>query len=142
MSTPADENDYPGRRLGLPETGPGAVAGWGKRVLALVIDWVLSMLVASVFLGQAFREVGNAYAQLAPLVVFALEATLLTALLGGSAGQLLLGVTVRRLDGTALDPLRALGRTLLICLVIPPVIYNPDQRGLHDLAVDSITLRR
>jgi hypothetical protein len=110
--------------------------------LALVIDWVLSMLVASVFLGQAFREVGNAYAQLAPLVVFAFEATVLTWLLGGSAGQLLVGVTVRRLSGDQLDPARALLRTLLICLVIPPVIYNPDQRGLHDLAVDSIALRK
>jgi len=100
------------------------------------------MLVASVLLGQAFREVGNAYAQLAPLAVFALEVTVLTSLLGGSAGQLLVGVTVRRMDGSALDPMRALGRALLICLVIPPVIYNPDQRGLHDLAADSIALRR
>jgi hypothetical protein len=26
--------------------------------------------------------------------------------------------------------------------VVPPVIYNRDQQGLHDLAVDSIALRR
>jgi hypothetical protein len=25
--------------------------------------------------------------------------------------------------------------------VIPPVVYNRDQRGLHDLAADSVTVR-
>ena len=109
--------------------------------MALVIDWVLSMLAASAFYGQDVWG-GGGYAQWAPLSFFALEVTVLTALLGGSAGQLMVGVRVRRLDGSVLDPIRALGRTLLICLVIPPVIYNPDQRGLHDLAVDSIALRK
>ena len=142
MSLPAADDDYPGRRLGLPREGSGAVAGWGKRVLALVIDWVLSMLAASVFYGQDFWAGGDPLAPWAPLAVFALEATVLTALLGGSAGQLMVGVTVRRLDGSPLDPIRALARTLLICIVIPPVIYNTDQRGLHDLAVDSIALRK
>jgi hypothetical protein len=100
------------------------------------------MLAASAFYGQAVWGGGDAYAQWAPLLFFALEATVLTWLLGGSAGQLVLGVTVRRLSGEQLDPGRALLRTVLICLVIPPVIYNPDQRGLHDLAVDSIALRK
>jgi uncharacterized RDD family membrane protein YckC len=65
-----------------------------------------------------------------------------TTLLGGSAGQLITRIAVRRLHGGALDPWYALIRTLLICLVIPPVIYNGDQRGLHDLATDSIVVRR
>ena len=29
-----------------------------------------------------------------------------------------------------------------VLLVIPAVIYNHDQRGLHDLATDSIALKR
>jgi len=36
----------------------------------------------------------------------------------------------------------ALLRTLLICLVVPPVIYNRDRRGLHDLAAGTVTVRR
>jgi len=66
----------------------------------------------------------------------------LTVTLGGSAGQLVLRVQVRRVNGGRLDVWRAVVRTLLICLVIPPVIYNRDQRGLHDLAVDSVAVRR
>ncbi len=85
---------------------------------------------------------GRGTAQWAPLVVFAFEVWILTTLVGGSAGQLVVGVRVRRTSREPLDIFRALLRTLLICLVIPPLVYNPDQQGLHDLAVDSIALRR
>ena len=37
---------YPGQGLGLPERGPGSVASMPRRVLALFIDWLLSMLIA------------------------------------------------------------------------------------------------
>ncbi len=116
------------------------MAGWGRRVLALVIDWILSLLVVGAFIGQDVWGGGGA-AQWAPLAVFATEAWILTTLLGGSAGQLLVGVVIRRTSGARLDAGRALLRTLLICLVIPPVVYNMDQQGLHDLAVDSIALK-
>jgi uncharacterized RDD family membrane protein YckC len=65
----------------------------------------------------------------------------LTSLAGGSAGQLLLRIRVVRTDGSRLDPARVLLRTVLICLVVPPVVYNPDQRGLHDLATDAVAVR-
>jgi uncharacterized RDD family membrane protein YckC len=66
----------------------------------------------------------------------------LTPLAGGSFGQLLTRVAVVRLDRTPVTLLVALLRTLLICLVIPPVIYNRDRRGLHDLVAGTITVRR
>ena len=33
-------------------------------------------------------------------------------------------------------------RTFLICLVIPPIVFNPDRRGIHDLVVGTIALER
>jgi hypothetical protein len=30
-------------------------------------------------------------------------------------------------------------RQVLICLVIPPLVFKPDGRGLHDLAVGTQT---
>jgi uncharacterized RDD family membrane protein YckC len=66
----------------------------------------------------------------------------LTSLLGGSAGQLVLDMRVVRTAGGRLDPLRALVRTVLVCLVIPAVIFNSDRQGLHDLVADSIVVRR
>lgn len=131
---------WPGERLGLPQTGRGAVAGWGRRTLALVLDWVASMMVVSFFIGTDLWS-GSGTAQWAPLAVFAAERWVLTTLTGGSLGQLLCRVRVIRTDGNPLGPGRALARTLLICLVIPPVVYNRDQRGLHDLAVDSVAVR-
>ena len=131
---------WPGERLGLPETGRGAVAGWGRRALALVLDWIGSMMVVGLFVDTDLWS-GRGVVQWAPLAVFAAERWVLTSLTGASAGQLLTRIRVVRTDGSPLGPGRALVRTLLICLVIPPVVYNPDQRGLHDLAVDSVAVR-
>ena len=110
---------YAGQRLGLPEAGRGSVATWSRRILALVVDWFASLLVAS-----------------------AVEGSLLTALVGGSFGQLVLRVAVVRLDRRPVSLLVAVVRTLLICLVVPPVIYNRDRRGLHDLVAGTVTVRR
>ena len=106
-----------------------------------MIDWVLSLLVSSLIRQSGLWD-GPGAREWGPLIVFAIEAWVLTTLSGGSAGQLVMRVVVRRTSGAPLDAARALLRTLLICVVIPPVIYNRDQQGLHDLAVDSITLRR
>jgi uncharacterized RDD family membrane protein YckC len=126
----------------LPAQGSGAVAGWGRRILALVFDWTASTLVAIAFVGIGGWLDGTALSESLPLLVFLLEATLLTALMGGSFGQLLCRVVVARLDGRPVNLLQALVRTALICLLIPPLVFNRDQRGLHDLAVGTVTLRR
>jgi uncharacterized RDD family membrane protein YckC len=146
VSSPADDDDYAGRRLGLPATGPGSVAGWGRRLLALLIDWTMSRLVVAAFLGQevivptADRQTGDAL--FLPILVLGLEIWVLTTLLGGSAGQLMLGVSVVRTTGERLDVVRTVIRTILLLLVIPPVVYNRDRQGLHDLAVGSIAVMR
>lgn len=127
-----EPDDYPGRRLGLPEHGPGSVARFGRRVLALCIDWALALLIARGLLhGDQWATLG----------VFALEQVLLVGTLGGSLGHLLLGLRVVRLDGTAAGPLRALGRSVLLSLAVPPLIWDRDQRGLHDRFMGTV-LRR
>jgi uncharacterized RDD family membrane protein YckC len=106
-----------------------------------VIDWLASLLVAGAFAG---REVTGSTGWKAwlPMMVFLLEAGFLTALMGGSFGQLVLRVAVVRIDNRPLTLLRALGRTLLICLVVPPLVFDRDRRGLHDLVARTVTLRR
>ena len=131
---------YPGARLGLPHEGRGSVAAWSRRVLALVIDWFASMLVAAAILGGSVW--GQGWEAWAPMGIFLLEAALLTALVGGSFGQLALRLAVVRLDGKPVNLLQALGRTALICLVIPPLVFNRDNRGLHDLAFGTVAIRR
>ena len=143
MSQPASApgaQPYPGSRLGVPADGPGSVASWGRRILALVVDWIASLLVAGALFGSGVW--GQGAAAWAPMGVFLVEAAVLTALVGGSFGQLALRLAVVRLDGRPVNLLQALARTALICLVVPPLVFNRDNRGLHDLAVGTITLRR
>lgn len=125
-----------GQRLGLPESGSGSLARLGRRLVALFIDWFAASLIARALVGDP-QSTAESFATLG---VFALEVTLLTWLWGSSFGQRIVGIRVvgrtRRLGlvGSAL-------RTVLICLVIPPLVWDADGRGLHDRAVDSVVLR-
>jgi len=114
-------------------------AGLGRRIAALVIDWLASLLIARVAFSQF--AYGSVESSVATLAVFAAEVIVLTWLIGCSFGQRLVGIRVVRLDGQRLDLWRAALRTLLICLVIPAVVYDADGRGLHDRAVGSIAIR-
>lgn len=125
---------YKGQRLGLPETGPGSIAGFGRRFVALTIDWLACVLVANLL------STGQPPAFL-PLVVFFVEVALLTALMGSSFGQRILGIRVVSLAHGRLDPARSALRTLLLCLVVPPLVFDRDQRGLHDKAAGSVAVR-
>ncbi|MGD9961398.1 RDD family protein [Nocardioides sp.] len=109
-------------------------ASWPRRIAALFVDWFACSLAARLIFGDALW---------APLGIFVLEVTVFTALIGGSFGQLVTGLRVVRVDGSG-QPMNLLGsliRSLLIAIVIPPLIFRPDGRGLHDLAVGSAAVR-
>jgi uncharacterized RDD family membrane protein YckC len=129
-----------GARLGLPPTGPGSLASFGRRLLALFVDWFASILVTRLVTGGRLVY-GSAAYSLVTLGIFALEVFALTWLAGGSFGQLVVGLRVVSLDGGRLPAWRALVRTVLICLVVPPLVWDRDGRGLHDRAVNSAVLR-
>lgn len=124
---------YPGERLGLPESGPGSIARAGRRILAIVIDWTIALLISNFAFG------GDSWATLA---IFAAEQILLIGTLGYSIGHRVAGIQVQRLGGGAPGPQAALVRSVLLCLVIPAVIFDPDQRGLHDKAMNTVLVRR
>jgi uncharacterized RDD family membrane protein YckC len=140
-SPPAESAPYAGQRLGLPVAGRGSVAGWGRRFLALLVDWIASVLVAAVVVGPRVLS-SRGWEAWAPMLVFLVEATALTALAGGSFGQLVVRVAVVRSDRRPVSLLAALLRTAMVCLVVPPLIYDRDQRGLHDLATGTVAVRR
>ncbi len=135
------ETTYPGQRLGFPEHGSGSVASWIVRFAALVIDWFASRLVAGVVLGSDVWT-GNGPEQLGVFGVFLVEAAVLTTLVGGSFGQLVLRIAVVRLDRAPVNFLQALGRSALVLLVIPPLVFDRDNRGLHDKAFGTVAIRR
>lgn len=129
-----------GVRLGLPASGSGSVAGFGRRIAALALDWVASILLVRVLFPSV--PYGSPESSLATLGVFYVEAVVFVWLIAASFGQRLLGLAVVRVDGGRLGLGAALLRTMLLCLVVPAVVIDRDGRGLHDRAVGSVVVRR
>lgn len=127
-----EEGTYAGQRLGLPETGPGSVASLIRRVGSLCIDWVLCALIGA-WLFPDFM--------FAPHIIFVVESLVLQSLLGYTVGQRICGVRIIDRHGRRPNPLRILLRVFLQLLIIPGLLYNPDNRGLHDLAADTAVVR-
>ena len=115
-------------------------ASWARRVLALLIDWLACTLVVQLAIAIGIVE-NNPFA-LYTMALFILESAVFTALVGGSFGKLATRLRVVRADGSGrpIDLLRSLIRVVLICLVIPPLVFRPDGRGLHDMVTGSMTV--
>jgi len=64
------------------------------------------------------------------------------AVFGASAGMTLLGIRVASIDSAPVIGVpRALLRTALIALVLPPLVRDADGRGWHDRAARTIVVR-
>ncbi|WP_353113524.1 RDD family protein [Microbacterium sp.] len=136
-------NSYPGERLGLPATGPGSIARVGRRIGALAIDYAAATIIAVGFLQYdpwaSTQESG--WRLFAPMMVFAVLNILFIPTAGGSPGHRILGMRVMRLGGGWSGLWRPIVRTLLLVFVIPAVIWDADQRGMHDKAAGLVLLR-
>ena len=136
MTEPTPEDTHPGQRLGLPSSGVGSVGTAGPRILAFGVDAALANVIAfAAFGGQG---PGGAIV----LGAFAAQIWLGTAFVAGSIGHHAAGLAVMRVDRTPVGVWRALIRTALACLLIPAAIWDRDQRGLHDLAAQTVLVRR
>lgn len=136
-------NVYPGERLGLPESGPRSIARPGRRIGALVIDYAAATIIATGFFGydQFALPTEAGLTQFAPMLVFAVLQILFIPTAGGSPGHRILGMRLVRLDGSWIGLWRPIVRTLLLVVVVPAVIWDTDQRGLHDKAVGAVLIR-
>lgn len=117
-------------------------ASWGRRILALLVDWLTCTLVVVAVLGPEEYSAPGSPAAFVVLGVYVVEATLFTWLLAGSFGKLVTGLRVVPADGRLrpISPLRLLLRQVLVALVVPPLVFRPDGRGLHDLAAGTATV--
>ncbi|MFX4294076.1 RDD family protein [Streptomyces bohaiensis] len=130
------EFGYRGERLGLPAEGPGSLAGPGRRIGALALDWALCMLIAYGLLADGQASLGNW-----TLLVFAVTAVLTVGTVGSTPGKRLLGLRVLSVHGGRLSFPRAALRTLLLVLAVPALIWDRDQRGLHDRLAAAVQVR-
>jgi uncharacterized RDD family membrane protein YckC len=136
-STPAsrERTEHRGAGLGFPASGPGSVAGLGRRFGALVIDCLLAALVASVFTRPDPPKLWGA-------VVLFLAYTFFTGVFGQTVGMRLLGIgCVRVTDGQPIGIPRAALRALLLQLLFPAAVLDQDGRGWHDRLAGSVMVR-
>jgi uncharacterized RDD family membrane protein YckC len=126
-------------------TGPGSVAPMGRRLIALIVDWLLCSLIVSSITGHILF--GNAQdphyfaAQYGTLALYTFEVYVLTAISGLTIGKRLLGIRAMRTNGSNPGFKWAALRTLLLLFIIPACLTDRDMRGLHDRAADTIVVR-
>lgn len=132
---------FPGRvpgvspRLRGDRYGPRVVsAGLGRRLGAVTIDWILSLLVASLITGSP--KPGGWH-----LLVFFCEYVFFLTFFGRTPGMRLLHLRVVRFENGAPPGLwNSVIRTILLMLVIPAVVWDSDQRGMHDKATGTVVV--
>jgi len=133
QTEPAEAVDWPGKRLGLPESGPRSIARPGRRLGALVLDYAIAYGLAYAF----FQGEGWVIQ-----AIFAGLQIIFLATAGGSIGHLAFGLRVVPLNPAWIGIVKPIVRTILLCLVIPAVIWDRDQRGLHDKLAATVLVRR
>ena len=135
------DSDYPGERLGLPASGVGSVAGFGRRLAALTIDWFIGYGIAAIF-ATPDPAVNPWFGWLVLGVWFVLTAVPVAAVrrerrddgarpAGGSSST----------AGPRVGLGRVLLRTALIAVVVPPLVRDVDGRGWHDRAARTVVVR-
>jgi hypothetical protein len=100
-----------------------------------VIDWGLSYLIVYAFLRPdpfGFKT----------LALFAATQIVFLLVLNGSIGHLIVGLRLVPVVPGYLGVWRPFLRTFLLVLAIPPLIFDRDQRGLHDRWCGTVLVRR
>ncbi|HUL98126.1 MAG TPA: RDD family protein [Mycobacterium sp.] len=135
------DSGYAGEGLGLPASGPRSLAGFGRRVLALLIDWLIAYGLAA--LGMSLGWWTLTTLSTAVLVVWFVIGVVSVRLFGFTPGQLALGLMVISVDDRQHVGIgRAAVRGLLIALVVPPLFADSDGRGLQDRLTATAVVRR
>ena len=100
---------------------------------AIAIDWAIAVVLSAAFFS---------YEPLATLAIFVGLQVLMTVIVNASIGHALLGLRVVPMEGGLLGVWRPVVRALLIALVVPAIVWDDNNRGLHDRLSRTILLRR
>jgi uncharacterized RDD family membrane protein YckC len=125
----------------MPERGPGSLAPMGRRLGALMIDWLICYGLAALCL--RFGMFSEHTLATAVLVIWFLLGVVSVRLFGFTPGQLALGLQVVTVDGRLHVGLgRAVVRGVLVGTVVPALFTDWDGRGLQDRLTATAVVRR
>ena len=132
---------YPGEPLGLPERGHGSLAGMGRRLAALLVDWLLAYGLAALVMSLGL--ISLRLLSSAVLVIWLVVGVLAVRLFEFTPGQFALGMRVASVDDRLHVGLgRAAVRGVMIALVIPALFVDVDGRGMQDRLTGTALVRR
>lgn len=136
----AGSGEWPGKMLGLPESGPGAMASVARRAGAVAIDWAACWIVAAFI--RMFTDV------LGDTATLTLMLWLVVGIVGGwlfarTPGMSVLRMGVARVDvaGERVGLWRAAVRTILTMFVLPAAMVDADGRGMHDRGTGTAVIQ-
>lgn len=104
-----------------------------------MIDWAIATGVSLLITRPGDVLDTNSWVTLG---VFAALQVIFISTLSGSIGHLVTGLRVVPLVPRWIGVGRPIVRTLLLCVVIPAVIWDRDQRALHDRVAGTVLVRR
>jgi uncharacterized RDD family membrane protein YckC len=132
---------YPGEILGLPEHGSGSLARMGRRLAALLVDWLVAYGIAALAITLGLLSVRALSS--AVLLIWLVIGLLAVRLFEFTPGQFAMGLRVTSVDERLHVGLgRATARGLLIAFVIPALFVDLDGRGIQDRVTGTAVVRR
>jgi uncharacterized RDD family membrane protein YckC len=139
--TSAPRPTYPGETLGLPESGPGSLAPMGRRLGALLVDWLIAVGLA--LLVVQLGVISSQWMDRLEWVIWLVLGVLSVRLFSFTPGQLALRLQVAAVDGHLPVGIgRLTVRGLLVGFVIPPLFTDADGRGVQDRVTGTAVVRR
>lgn len=127
-----ENNTFPGYRLGYPAEGRGSMAGIGRRIGGILVDWFMAVGLGNLFFGGDPLAISLLFFGTTSLAIIVLSATI---------GHLIFGMQLTRLDGSRPGLWRPILRQALLSIVLPAVVWDTDHRGGHDI-ISGLALRR
>ena len=126
----------------MPKDGPGSIARFGRRLVAVTVDWSICTVIGVAFFGAAWGRPAESlgHALIVP-AIFAVENILLVGTAGFTVGHRLVGLRVARLGQPTRSLTPALIRGVLVALAIPALFWDRDARGLHDKLAGTVLVR-
>ena len=106
-------------------------------IAALVIDW----LICTWAIAQLLLRTNPAEQPWVPALVFAVQYLVLVGIMGQTFGHRLAGIRVAAMDGGDPRWLPVLVRTVLLVLALPAVLFDRDNRGMHDRISNTMVVR-
>ena len=130
-----DPSKWPGERLGLPNEGSFSIGRVGRRIGAIILDWVAALMITMLF------SVPELYEGFVTGAIFAIMQIVFIPTIGGSIGHRVFGLRIIRLGGGWVGLWRPAVRTVLLMLIIPVLVWDSDQRGFHDKIAGTALVR-